>query len=258
MKHRRASLPIDAAAITVLGAGYVGNALLTRLPGAAATQRRNAPGRQVFDLEDDSTWSNPPLAGRHVVWTFPAAPLEGVRAFYGRHLREASTIIVLGSTSAYRVSAAEAALAPSIREDAPLDTTQPRVQGEEWLRSRGATVLRLAGIYGPDREPVNWLQRGRIDDGARIVNLIHVDDIIAAIIAVLAHPQPGRSINVADGEPLAWREIVARLRATGALPPDFALPESGSGCYGKRIDAGRLRELMPEHAFRRFGERAPA
>jgi hypothetical protein len=254
MDHHAPSSAVDPAAITVLGAGYVGSVLLKRYPGAAATRRSATAGTHLFDLEDDSTWNSPPLAGRKVIWTFPAAPLERVRAFHGRCLREASQLIVLGSTSAYRVTEAQAALAPSIREDAPLDMSQPRVQGEEWLRSRGATVLRLAGIHGPGREPANWLRRGRIDDGARIVNLIHVDDIVDAISAVLEHPQPGRNINVADGEPLAWRELVRRLRDTGALPPDFDLPESGPGRYGKRIDTGRLRELMPEHVFRLPGD----
>lgn len=272
MNRDAPSCTVDPASIIILGAGYVGGSLLARLQEmrkvqkgtlpfqgerplseTAATHRKSASGSCVFDLADESTWTNPPLAGRRVVWTFPAAPLEQVRAFYGRHLREASALIVLGSTSAYQMSPAQAALAPSIRENAPLDTTQPRVQGEEWLRSRGATVLRLAGIYGPGREPANWIRRGRIDDGARIVNLIHVDDIVDAIIAVLEQPQPACSINVADGEPLAWRDIVARLRNTGALPPDFVLPESGPGRYGKRIDAGRLRELMPGHVFRRLG-----
>lgn len=253
MNEHAGSASIDPATITILGTGYVGSQLLKRYPGAAATRRSVATGTHVFDLEDETTWSAPPLAGRRVIWTFPAAPLDRVRSFYGRHLRQAAQIIVLGSTSAYHVSEAQAALAPSIREDAPLDTSQPRVQGEEWLRSRGATVLRLAGIRGPGREPADWLRRGRIDDGARIVNLIHVDDIVAVIAAVLENPQPGRSINVADGNPLAWRELVRCLRDTGDLPPDFELPESGPGIYGKRIDIGRLRELMPRHAFHLFG-----
>lgn len=248
------SFSADPADITVLGAGYVGNALLERFPAAAATRRGAAAGRHVFDLEDESTWGNPPLAGRRVVWTFPAAPPARVRAFHGRHLRQAAALIVLGSTSAYAVSPAQAALAPAIDEDAPLDTGQPRVQGEEWLRRRGATVLRLAGIHGPGREPANWILRGRIDDGARLVNLIHVDDIVAVIAALLERPHPGHCFNVADGEALAWRDVAARLRANGALPADAVLAESGTGRYGKRIDAGRLHRLMAGHAFRRIGD----
>lgn len=250
------SIPLtdDPAGITVLGAGYVGKALLERFPDAVATRRGAAANRHVFDLEDESTWSNPPLAGRRVVWTFPAAPPARVRAFHGRYLRQAAALIVLGSTSAYAISPAQAALAPAIDEDAPLDAAQPRVQGEEWLRRRGATVLRLAGIHGPGREPANWILRGRIDDGARIVNLIHVDDIVAVIAALLARPQPGHCFNVADGEPLAWRDVAARLRTTGALPANTVLAESDPGRYGKRIDSGRLRRLMPEHVFRRIGD----
>lgn len=243
--------PPESIPLTVLGAGHVGQALLRRFPATAATRRRAAPPLQSFDLRDPASWGNPPLSGRAVVWTFPAEPLALVQAFFAAHLQDAAGLIVLGSTSAYRVADAAGSPIVTVTEQTPLDLGQPRVQGEEWLRKRGATVLQLAGIFGPGRDPVSWLQKGLIRDGAKLVNLIHVDDIVAVIAHVLVQPLPGARINVVNGEPLPWRELAARFRADGRLPADFVLPETGPLEFGKRIDNRLLRSLLPDHRFLR-------
>lgn len=237
---------------TILGAGYVGRALLARFPHADATRRprSTAPRTHVFDLDEPQTWGNPPLAGRHVIWTFPAAPLARVRQFHEACLKQAAGLIVLGSTSAYRPAMPDERVVATIHESAPLDLQQPRVQGEEWLRAQGATVLQLAGIFGPGREPADWLRSGRIKDGAKLVNLVHVDDIVSVIAQLLAHPMPGQRLNVANGEPVAWRDLAARWKRQGKVPADLALPGSRAKEYGKRVDVSRLRALLPEHRFR--------
>lgn len=234
--------------LTILGAGYVGSALWRRFPAASVTRRRPVAGALRFDLADEASWHDSPCADRHVVWTFPAEPLARVQAFHEAALGSAASLIVLGSTSAYRVD--DETAAPWLDEDAPLDIDAPRVEGEEWLRAQGATVLRLAGLFGPGREPEGWLRRGRIGDGAKLVNLIHVEDVVETIAALLDRPRPGASLNVANGEPLSWRELAGRLQRRGALPADWRLAESTSGIYGKRIDNRRLRELLPDHRFR--------
>lgn len=234
---------------TILGAGYTGAALLRRFPRAAATHRAARDGAFAFTLEDEASWRNPPLAGRHVVWTFPAAPLPLVQAFHEACLRDAANLIVFGSTSGYLLE--DDAGIPLLDEDAALDLRLPRVQGEEWLRARGATVLRLAGIFGPGREPADWLRRGLIRDGARLVNLIQVEDIVALVARLFEHPAPGAHINVAGGEALAWRDLAARLQERGELSPDWSFPETGAAAvHGKRIDNRRLRGLLPGHVFR--------
>jgi len=238
------------APITILGAGYVGRALLARFPHADATHRQRSakPRTHLFHLDEPESWGNPPLAGRTVIWTFPAAPPDRVRQFHDTCLNNAAALIVLGSTSAYRVAEAHAVV--TIGESSPLDLDQPRVQGEEWLRAQGATVLQLAGIFGPGREPADWLRGGRISDGAKLVNLIHVDDIVSVIAHLLAHPMPGQRLNVANGEPVAWRELAAQWKRQGKVPADLALPSSRTEAFGKRVDVTRLQALLPEHRFR--------
>lgn len=236
---------------TILGAGYVGQALLRLFPAAHATRRQPSPlaRTQVFDLQQPGTWGNPPLAGRPVVWTFPAEPLAAVQAFHDAYLKHAGSLIVLGSTSAYLVQESAESPVVTVTEQTPLDMAQPRVQGEEWLRRQGATVLQLAGIFGPGREPAGWLQRGLIRDGAKVVNLIHVDDIVRVVAHLLDHPLPGERINVANGEPLPWRELLARLKRDGRAPTDLMLGETGPGVRGKRVDNHRLRVLLPGYDF---------
>jgi hypothetical protein len=248
-------MTLKSDSIAILGAGYVGRALAARHPKSLVTHRQPPdptqgmePGQPFhrFKLEEPATWAGLPLAGRIVVWTFPAMPLPLVQRFYQGHVKEAAALIVLGSTSAYKVEHP----GQLVTEATPLDMTQPRVAGEEWLRQQGATILQLAGIFGPGREPLGWLQRGRIRSGCKLVNLIHVDDIVAAIEAIAERPQPGLRINVSNGQPLMWNELVAGFQRSGELPGEFELRQIEPGLDSKQIANERLRALMPGYAFR--------
>jgi nucleoside-diphosphate-sugar epimerase len=243
---------VTTRGLTILGAGHVGRHLLQRFPDADVTHRQPSAGARSreFRLDDRATWRSPPLAGRSVVWTFPAEPLELVAAFHDACLRQVSGLIVLGSTSAYRTVQRAGQSVVTVSEESPLDPDSPRVAGEEWLRSRGATVLQLAGIVGPGRRPEDWLLRRRITDGGKLVNLVHVEDIVAVIAHLLEHPQPGRRINVANGHTVAWRELVERFRRAGTLPAEFELPADPPGERGKLVDTRLLRSLLPDHEFR--------
>ncbi len=248
-KVKQTQAPGDAN-LTILGAGYVGQALLKRFPAAIATRRQPDEGSPMlrFDLADRGTWAPVPVRDRHVVWTFPAQPLSAVQAFHEEHLAGAASLVVLGSTSAYRLP--DAGDVVDVDEQSPLDMSRDRVCGEEWLRQQGASVLQLAGIFGPGRDPASWLIRGRIRDGAKLVNLIHVDDIVAVIVELLTRPRPGVRINLANGEPIAWRDLKGRLVRGGLVPADLVLEESMTGVHGKRVMNRMLREMLPEHAFR--------
>ena len=116
----------------------------------------------------------------------------------------------------------------------------------------------MAGIWGPGRDPVGWLRGGRIRSGAKFVNLAHVDDILAAIDAVLRTPCPGQRNNVSDGAPRRWRDHVVDLRASGRLAPSFELADE-EGADSKRVRNDRLRALLPaHHAFTRLTQALPA
>ena len=190
---RQAILPL-----VVLGSGYTGRGL--HKMGAPqgrtvyATSRNplhnlaDIPSelRLKFELEQPSTWPNLP-AHADLIWCFPATPLEQVRAFAHSLGAPPRRIVILGSTSAYEVSDDSGEYPPSwIDESAPIDVSKPRVQGEEYLREyHGAIVLRVAGIYGPGRNPLDWIRQGRVGSSGKYVNLIHVEDLAAICLRTL-------------------------------------------------------------------------
>lgn len=206
--------------IVILGSGYTGrwiyrSALKQSLAILASSRRPDRhlsevdPSRRVlFDLAEPSTWAAlPPDAD--VIWTFPATPLEQVQAFAQHYCRPPGRLVVLGSTSAYDREGAPLDGLPAWIDEAQLiNTSLPRVRGEEYLRTHhGAIILRVAGIYGPDRNPVEWIRQGRVGPSNKFVNLIHVEDLAHLCLLALQRGQAGDTYNVSDGHPRRWVDI---------------------------------------------------
>ena len=121
-----------------------------------------------------------------------------------------------------------------------------RVDAERAVRFFGrsasvrATILRIPGIYAPDREggtPRERLQRGtpvlRSEDDV-FTNHIHADDLALALVAALWRGRPQRVVNAVDDTELKmgdWFDLaadfyglprpprVSREEARQALPP---------------------------------------
>lgn len=113
-----------------------------------------------------------------------------------------------------------------------------------------AIVLRLAGIYGPDR----LIHRRELLAGKPIavasdawLNLIHIDDAVEAILAAAERGKPPRVYLVADGHPTDRRTYTRRAAELMGLPaPIFAEVPPGqlSGRHdgsSKRVSSARLR-----------------
>jgi nucleoside-diphosphate-sugar epimerase len=204
--------------------------------------------RLGFDLGQPSTWLNIP-AQADLIWCFPATPLEQVQAFARTLNAPPRRIVVLGSTSAYEVSDQSAVYPPSwIDESAPIDLSKSRVQGEEYLREHhGVIVLRVAGIYGPGRNPLDWIRQGRVGPSRKYVNLIHVEDLAAICLAAIEKGKPGETYNVSDGTPYLWSEICATAQKRWGVA---ATPVKEDRSSGKRISTAKLRADLgytPKH-----------
>ncbi|HEX7766576.1 MAG TPA: hypothetical protein VF443_07670, partial [Nitrospira sp.] len=151
-------------------------------------------------------------------------------------------LVVLGSTSAYDQGDSQEYPPPLIDETAPIDLTKPRVQGEEFLRSAcDAIVLRVAGIYGPGRNPLDWIRTGRVGPTRKYVNLIHVEDLAAICLAAMERGRPGEAYNVSDGQPRTWEDIcqVAELRRNV-----HSLQTAVTQAAGKRISNAKLTKQL--------------
>jgi nucleoside-diphosphate-sugar epimerase len=116
-----------------------------------------------------------------------------------------------------------------------------------------AVVLRLAGIYGPDRG--YWLQQflhgeARIEGrGDRFLNMVHREDAVGAIIAALGNARAGDVFNVVDNEPVSQLKVFEWLseRLGKPLPP--VVPESSPaarrrGVTNKQVSNSKLREEL--------------
>lgn len=124
-------------------------------------------------------------------------------------------------------------------------------------------VLRLAGIYGPGRLP----RRTELAAGESLpiaagehVNLIHVEDAAAAVLAAEVHAQPPRTYVISDGHPVERRDYFAELARQFGLPhPSFRDPLPGEAIGrrsgDKRVSNARmLAELQVELAYPTFRE----
>lgn len=242
--------------LIILGSGYTAKFLLPlashRYTHVFATSRdpdrhlsHLSPDQRIrFDLARPETWQAI-LASADVLWCFPAVPIELVQRFADATSLQTRRLVILGSTSAYDDCASAEDPPPWVDETAPVDLRKPRVQGEELLRtSYKAVVLRIAGIYGPGRNPVEWIRTGRVTNSRKYVNLIHVEDLASCCLTALLHAAPGDIYNVSDGHPKTWMEICAMVEQRW----DIRSPHSQeAGSPGKRVSNKRLCELLKLH-----------
>jgi nucleoside-diphosphate-sugar epimerase len=114
-------------------------------------------------------------------------------------------------------------------------------------------ILRLAGIYGPDRLPkLREVVAGRpITASANgYLNLIHVDDAVRVVLAAETQLSPPEMLLVSDGTPVLRGDFYRELaRATNSPEPRFEEPFTDSSTAfrastDKRIDSELLRERL--------------
>jgi len=148
------------------------------------------------------------------------------------------------------------------------DRSRRRVAAETAWRELAADsglplhVFRLAGIYGPGRNPLETVRQGkakRIDKPGQVFSRIHVTDIANVLEASIARPNPGAIYNVCDDEPAAPKDVTAfACQLLGVEPPPLVpIEQSGMSEMGwtfwkdnKRVDNTRMhRELVAELSY---------
>jgi len=147
-----------------------------------------------------------------------------------------------------------------VKESSPTEpvsaTSQLLVETEKLLvdavvtRKFPAVILRVAGIYGPDRGHL-FLQYLRDEariagKGERVLNMLHRDDLVSAIIAALKNGRTGEVYNAVDDEPVAQIHFFRWLSETlGKWMPPFATEEENTarkrGLTNKKISNRKLK-----------------
>ena len=113
-----------------------------------------------------------------------------------------------------------------------------------------AVILRVAGIYGPDRGYLlkQYLKNeARLEGkGERILNLIHRDDLIGISITALKSGRPGEPYNAVDDEPVTQLNFFTWLAGTlgkelPPIAPEEAEVNRKRGMTNKRVSNRKLK-----------------
>ena len=265
--------------VLIVGCGYVGlplGAELVRQGHAVFGLRRSAEGGDelkaagihplVGDITRPDDLNKFPAPFDWVVNTVSSSKggAEEYRSVYldgTRHLIDwlASTslkkYVYTSSTSVYGQT--DGSL---LKEDAPAapasQTSRLLVETENLLtaaardREFPAVILRVAGIYGPERGHLfqQYLcNEARIaGKGDRILNMIHRDDLVTTIIAALRSGRPGEIYNATDDEPVAQVHFFRWLSETlGKNMPPFATDAENAqrkrGLTNKKVSNRKMK-----------------
>jgi len=129
-----------------------------------------------------------------------------------------------------------------------------------WRERSGGelVILRVGGIYGPGRLPLERLQKGLPlvrEEEAPFTNRIHADDLVAVALAAMERGRDGAVYNATDGQPSTMTDYFNRIADLVGLPrpPLIPLAEAseqlsvGMASYmaeSRRLDNRKLREEL--------------
>ena len=127
------------------------------------------------------------------------------------------------------------------------------VELENWLHDLPGTsvdIVRLAGLVGPNRHPGRFLAgKTGLENGGHAVNLVHLDDVVDAIVLLLQTPKGGRVYNLCASKHPARDDFYPFVsRQLGLAAPTFVAEPQPSA--GKVIDGSKIcNELGFEYSY---------
>jgi nucleoside-diphosphate-sugar epimerase len=257
--------------LVLFGCGYVGTQLaheaiaakltvtaLTRNARKASALEKMGVDKVVLASLDSSEWHsqidpkqdyvvNCVSSGRGDTEAYQKSYLEGMRSVLEWGRESQATFVYTGSTSVYDQDKGEvvteaSSVVPANEKAQVLRETEELLQ-EAAAKSFGRWfILRLAGVYGPERHYLlDQLRKGETrfsGSGQHRLNLIHRDDICSAIWACLGAPSEVQNeiFNCSDdlatpkADVLNW--LAERIQAS---PPVWEEVVSDKGWGGRLI-----------------------
>lgn len=235
--------------VLIVGCGYIGRrvgqlllAQSTAVTGlvrsAAGVDALHAAGIHALQLDLDTAL--PPLTAQEIYYLAPP-PAEGNQDTRLQRFLAALTgvprKIVYISTSAVYGDCQGA----WIDESQPLRPTtgrgERRLDAERQLAAYAGAqgcqyvILRVPGIYGPDKLPLARLRKGLPvlrEADAPFTNRIHGDDLAAICVAAMQSDRDHTAYNVSDGHPGNMTDYFFRVADAAGLPrpPEVARAEA--------------------------------
>jgi nucleoside-diphosphate-sugar epimerase len=275
--------------VLIIGAGYVGLPLggelarrghdvsgLRRDPSAAPTLMAAGIKPLCADIAKSGELSKSPCdfdwivncvaSGGGGAEDYRQVYLEGTRNIVdwiartrrSRHVGSGPRLVYTSSTSVYAqndgsVVDEQSATEPTAETGRVLLETEQSLLDAAPQNNFAAMVLRLSGIYGPDRG--HWFKQFLSGDarlegkGARFLNMIHRDDVIGCIIAALESGTGGEIYNATDDEPVSQFDFFSWLAATLGKPMPAVVTENAEstrkrGLTNKRISNRKLKSEL--------------
>lgn len=272
----------DSLPNLIIGCGYLGRRVaaawlqagravsaLTRSTANAAELSRHGIRPVIGDICEPASLSDLPAAetvlfavgyDRSAGRPQREVYVDGLRNVLERMASRCRRFIYISSSSVYGQSSGE-----WVDESSPCEPVQPGGQCclaaealiDEFFptasqsddSSAAASILRLSGIYGPERllSRIEGLRAGEplSGRGDAWLNLIHVDDAASAVLACEQRGRAGETYLATDDQPIRREEYYGELaRRVGAPPPVFLDGEPakrGSGGLNKRCSNRKVR-----------------
>ncbi len=258
---------LTSPGIAVVGTGFLGSCLAAAL---------RAQGRKVVSIDPVAPADLPcPAAGLppdfsreafHLIFCCMATHGGDAAAYRTCYLNSARELILrfpkarlvfCSSLSVYRTTGGQTA-----DEQAPTRSDSPRaallLRAEGAVLEAGGIVARLAALYGEGR---NELLRRHLagekrlpGPGNRILNYLHRDDAVSALLCLAERGQGGHVYNVC-GESMPHAEAYRLLETCTGIPAAVGCaPQSRRNAGNLLPDCRRLRALgwAPRHRLQDF------
>ena len=125
---------------------------------------------------------------------------------------------------------------------------QRLVDAEQYVLNNGGKVLRLAGLMGPNRDPGQFVAGKELSGSSQqVVNMVHQQDVINAIVTVCEHWQvAGSTYNVVNpSHPSKVDYYTQKCTQNGTPPPTFLSHEKAE----RIIDGSAIESLGFTYQF---------
>ena len=263
--------------LLIVGCGDIGIRIVARLRdrfrifgtvanrASAEAVRANGAVPLLLDLDQGNTSSRIRAVARRVIILAPTSP-QGSRDMRARQLlrllRHATGARMLYLSTSGVYGNRDGAWTDESTPPMPVsERAQRRLDAELLLRASSwhAAVLRVPGIYGPERMPIDRLRRAvpvPLAGQDVITNHIHADDLARGCIAGLFRAAPTRIYNVVDDSQLYLGQYLDRVADTVGLPhpPRVSWDELRAAAGEQRMsflgESRRLRNVRMKRELR--------